>query len=489
MDSNSFDFPSASETSYHADDSERLRSPRGSAWLAWLAIFLTICVILIIPHFIHRDGAGDPSTILFEIQARYLVGVSSLSIQGDTTVESQIELVFNKGSLRQRMIGAVLLGELVSPQRAQSLLEQLKTKVDDGKLSAKRDDQKALELLKQVQSARIDGTPLDAIMPAGDGDADRALLVKQLGWAGRLALLPPGSPDQESRARLLDHARQTFFVMLAVFGLAVMGTAMGAVLQLVWWIFAAMGRLSSGIPPIQGDGAIYAETFAVWLALFMALNVAVISLPLPKWGLVWVLIPQIGSLGALAWPVFRGISWRDVRTDLGLSFGPQAWTAPFAGVGAYLCALPVLAVAMIVTIAMMAIASQFAEPGDTTATPVHPIVEPILRGNWTVRLQLFFVAIFAAVPEEIMFRGVLYRHLREAGSRLGYIGRVAVAALISSFIFAVIHPQGLFGIPILMGLAVVLALVREWRGSIVPSMIAHAMVNAGTSTVLLLIAD
>jgi membrane protease YdiL (CAAX protease family) len=88
-----------------------------------------------------------------------------------------------------------------------------------------------------------------------------------------------------------------------------------------------------------------------------------------------------------------------------------------------------------------------------------------------------------------MFRGVLYRHLREAGTKFGYVIGVAFAALMSSFVFAVIHPQGLFGIPILMGLAVVFALAREWRGTIFPAMIAHALVNAGTSTVLLLIAD
>ena len=202
-----------------------------------------------------------------------------------------------------------------------------------------------------------------------------------------------------------------------------------------------------------------------------------------------MLIPQIGSLGALAWPVFRGLRWSDVRQDIGLSFGPQPWSVPFVGVGAYLSALPVVGVAMIVTLLMMAVASQFAGEGDSTGGPIHPIVEPILRGSWTIRLQLLFIAVFAAVPEEIFFRGVLYRHLREVGTKVGYVVGVAFAALTSSFVFAAIHPQGLFGIPILMGLAVVFALVREWRGSIVPSMIAHALVNAGTSTVLLLIAD
>jgi membrane protease YdiL (CAAX protease family) len=169
--------------------------------------------------------------------------------------------------------------------------------------------------------------------------------------------------------------------------------------------------------------------------------------------------------------------------------GPNGWTTPLVGIATYLSALPVVIAAMIVTLIMMSIASQFAPANGAIATPVHPIVEQILRGDWTIRLQLLFVAVFAAVPEEIMFRGVLYRHLREATSKLGGIGSVIFASLISSFVFAVIHPQGLFGIPILMSLAMVFAIVREWRGSLVPCMIAHAMVNAGTSLILLMIAD
>ena len=88
-----------------------------------------------------------------------------------------------------------------------------------------------------------------------------------------------------------------------------------------------------------------------------------------------------------------------------------------------------------------------------------------------------------------MFRGVLYRHLREAAGNWNYIAKVIFAALVSSFVFAVIHPQGLLGIPILMSIAIVLAFTREWRSSLVPCMITHAMINAGTTLLLFSIAD
>ena len=489
MEYQSFDESPEMRASFASMETDNSPRPKGSAWLAWLVIVVTIGLILL-PQFGGEKGeTSDPSIIMFEIQARYLVGASSMSITDDRTNEEQIQTQFGKGSFRQRLIGAVLFGERVGPDKSAKALGELETGIENGTLKASVSDHEIVRVLKRIQTARIENRALNDAFTEEEWQANRKLLPNRLGWVGQLALSPPGSPDREERTRLLEHARRTLFVILGVFGLAILAIACGVLLQIVWWIFAAVGRLNSGIEALRGDGAIYAETFAVWLALFMAINYTLMVLPLPKLGLVWVLIPQIGSLGALAWPVFRGLSWRDVRKDIGLSFGPQAWSAPFVGVAAYLSALPVVGLAMIVTLLMMAVASQFAGAGDATAAPIHPIVEPILRGNWTLRLQLMFVAVFAAVPEEIMFRGVLYRHLREAGARFGYLGSVAFATFISSFVFAVIHPQGLFGIPILMSLAIVFALVREWRGSLIPSIIAHALVNAGTSSVLLLIAD
>ncbi len=489
MDSPSFELPQGTEPGFDVIDPNVSRSPRGFAWLAWLVVILVIGLMLFNHLGAENQSDSDPSAILFEIQARYLVGASSISPQEKDQRQKEIELMFGKGSARQRMIGAVLTGELIGPEQALKSLTDLEAKFKDGSVKANDRDRETSQFLQRIQSALIEKTAIKDAMTDEEWRTGSQLLIERLGWVGQLALVPLGTPDGEGRGRLLDHSRRTLFVMLGISGLAFIAMMCGAVLQLVFWIFAATGRLKSGIRTLQGNGAIYAETFAVWMVLFVALNYAVVILPLPKWGLVWVLIPQIGGLAALAWPVFRGISWSDVHQDVGLSFGRDAWSIPFVGIGGYLSALPVVGVAMVITLLMMAAANALTGDGDASASPIHPIVEPILRGNWTVRLQLLLVAVFASVPEEIMFRGVLYRHLRDADSKLGYAGCVIFAMLINSFVFAVIHPQGLFGIPILMSLAMVFTLVREWRGTIIPSIIAHALVNAGTSTMLLLIAD
>jgi membrane protease YdiL (CAAX protease family) len=85
--------------------------------------------------------------------------------------------------------------------------------------------------------------------------------------------------------------------------------------------------------------------------------------------------------------------------------------------------------------------------------------------------------------EETMFRGALYRHLREW---LPGPWGVAAAALISGFLFAAIHPQGWLAVPVLTALAVGFALAREWRGSLVAPMVGHALNNASVTLVLFL---
>src|SRR5207245_6666160 len=86
--------------------------------------------------------------------------------------------------------------------------------------------------------------------------------------------------------------------------------------------------------------------------------------------------------------------------------------------------------------------------------PSHPIVEYVARHDWSARFQILLLAsVIAPIVEETVFRGVLYRHLREASAGFGLILSVLCSATLVSFIFAVIHPQGLVAVPPLMGLA------------------------------------
>ena len=86
-----------------------------------------------------------------------------------------------------------------------------------------------------------------------------------------------------------------------------------------------------------------------------------------------------------------------------------------------------------------------------------------------------------------MFRGVLYRYLREVSDRCGFFLSFLFSALVSSFIFAAIHPQGISFIPVLGALAVAFCIGREWRGSLIAPIVAHGINNLVTVTLGMLL--
>ena len=99
---------------------------------------------------------------------------------------------------------------------------------------------------------------------------------------------------------------------------------------------------------------------------------------------------------------------------------------------------------------------------------------------------LVFAVIAAPIVEETAFRGVLYRHLRASSSILGTALSIFGSVLLVSFIFAAIHPQGWVAIPALMSIAVGMNLMREWRGSLISSIVVHGMSNGIVFTSLLI---
>jgi membrane protease YdiL (CAAX protease family) len=119
-----------------------------------------------------------------------------------------------------------------------------------------------------------------------------------------------------------------------------------------------------------------------------------------------------------------------------------------------------------------------ASPFDPVSGPAHPIISEFANPNVWLFLQVFFVAsVVAPIVEETMFRGVLYRHLREATGWTGTFLSVVFSGTVASFIFAVIHPQGIVAVPALMALAYGFTIAREWRGSLIAPMVAHGINN------------
>jgi membrane protease YdiL (CAAX protease family) len=409
----------------------------------------------------------------------------------------------NRGPIDQRLRFVVLDGEMQGPQSALKDLDHLDQLVTKNKESYSASQSSLRDVLRRLYSdyrrLRYDAP---SVTPA-----ERLELQNELGWFGELALVPAGQPDiaevlvalggvgvaadiradcpdPETRQVVLFPAQRVLVMVLGALAIGVMFLFFGfcglVLLGVLWWL----GKLRGGLQCGQSPAGVYAETFALWMLLFGSLAWVLGSIPAGTFRLLVGGGIELLTLGVLAWPVVRGLPWHRVREDLGLTLGRRGLAEPFIGLGCYVLSSPLLfmgLMAMLLLTLLHQLLTPQPGPDDlfNPYTPSHPVVGPLARGDWWLRLQVFFLAsIVAPIVEETMFRGVLYRHLRELTQRFSTVTSVILSVLISSFIFAIVHPQGILAVPALMALACGFALMREWRGTLVPSMMAHGFSNA-----------
>jgi membrane protease YdiL (CAAX protease family) len=445
---------------------------RGRPLIAWLVIAAAVAFVLLRSAFAPSGSRAAPTDTM-ELQGQTLVGGDHSGAQGRALYEQAKQL--NRGPTAQRLQFVVLAGELKGPGEALERLDALKKAWDEGEPDHTAEDEKTADVLGRLyvdyQAGRLAAPRVT--------DDERQWLHERLGWFGDLALAPEGGPDPAARAAVLAPAQRAAGALWAVFGFLVAACVAGLILFVLF--LALRGRLRKYFYVGTPDGGIYAETFAVWMLLFLGISFAVSRLPGSPCSLLLLGLANLLSLAALAWPVLRGVPWRQVRRDIGWDFGARPPFEPFCGVACYVTALPLVVLAFLFVAVAMQVQQRLGWQPDRgpLAPPGHPATGLALHSDWWGRLQLLLLASVAApVLEETMFRGVLYRHLREATGRLGRGLSFVVSALAVSFVFAVVHPQGLLGVPVLMALACGFAAAREWRSSLVASMTAHALNNA-----------
>lgn len=317
----------------------------------------------------------------------------------------------------------------------------------------------------------VDGQQPASLEPPGEMDKLRA----RQGFFKDLAVVI-GRPDTDPQRRdLLESARQTLSRMLvATVGLIAVLLVAG-VMFIVGVARVAARRIVPRLSPPGLGGSVYLEAFAVFLASFLVFRfvagaLADAGLGWAVWPLQWLLL-----LCAL-WPVVRGTPWREHRRSIGWHTGTGVAGELLAGLGGYLACLPIVALGVGITLAL-----NFFLGGQGEPLPTHPLGDRIATGGSGQLVLAFILAtLWAPIVEESLFRGALYRHLR---ARWG----VVLSALLNGVIFAAIHPQGWMAIPPLTALAVTFSLLREWRGSLIAPMTAHALNNGLIVLVMVLI--
>jgi membrane protease YdiL (CAAX protease family) len=478
---------------------------------AWCIIAFWVAFSLV-SHAVGQSGPGDAGAqdnlnlLVMRYQARVLIGLRELwggALGGDQKIYADAKSL-NAGPISQRLRFVVLAGELQGPAEALKVLDLFDDLIEqkEAQLTPRQDSLRDIlgRLYADYQRHRYDAPSLT--------DEDRLHLRANLGWFGDLALAPAGDPDvpeqfvalagapaaatlrdacpdPKGREQALQSAKRAAVAFLAMIatatGFLFLGFCGLLIVSVLFLLHVLQGGLECGTSP----AGVYVETFALWVLLFFGTSLGLRGLEMGQFHLLWSGLAELGTLAALAWPVARGVPWRTVREDVGLTLGRRPSAEPAIGLGCYLMGYPLMLVGFLITLALMAVQQMLNghSPDDlvSPSVPSHPIEMPLASGDWELRLQIFFLAsIVAPIVEETMFRGVLYRHLRELTCRGFTAISIIFSGLVSSFIFAVIHPQGLLAVPMLMALACGFVLAREWRATLVPCMVAHGVHNGLT---------
>lgn len=466
------------------------QTPRGAgvgAALAWIVICgLAVLVVVVNQLDVRGLRAGERGErlglVTFDLQMRYIVGVNA-SIPGHEEELYAQAPRFVSESPAQQLRFSIVAQELVGPEKALIELQKVQPALADGPAEQPRIE-RILRRLYEDHAAGSWGAP-------GVNAEERAWLEEELGWYARLAFHPGGglahakgvpaavgaapvAALEQARAEVLEPAITVFITLISgVLVLAALG--LGGTVGLIVFLLLVRAGYVTGKVRTGSPGGVYAETFALWLALFVAGTGVLAILPLEGDPLLWGGLAMLGSLVALAWPVFRGIPWRQVRHDIGWSAGRAPVLEPAVGLACYVMALPIVAIGFVLTwLLMTARIEWFGQP-----VPAHPIIEHAVHGDSAQRLLVFVLAsLVAPIVEETMFRGVLHRHLREATRGWRTAWSMVFSGTVTGLIFALLHPPGLPAVPVLMGLAYGFTLAREWRGTLLAGMTAHAVHNA-----------
>jgi membrane protease YdiL (CAAX protease family) len=432
---------------------------RWRAPLAWVVIL--VLVSFIVYRNSHPNAAqGETGLTLDDIRiqviGKELIGIKSLGslagqMQTAKLIESQqrliSELESTARSIPDKLHIAMIAGEVLGKDQALARLAAIEHSPET---RPSREQLSDIETLRRIYSSKA--TALDA--------SSRNQLLRRHDYFARVALSYGVDAGAEPR-KSIEAGGVRATIMLGFAGLAMLLLLLAGfgffIAAVVLW---RKGRLQRTYIPNPAAGPVYLEVFAIYLVLFI-LGFGLIRRHFGLENLQWEWFALLILPVVIFWLHRNGASSEERRNALGWYKGKGVLREIGAGIAGYLAGLVVVVVGFLVTYLLVK---------HTGASPEHPLVN-FLQGNiWHVLGLYALVSGFAPFMEETMFRGALFHHLRR---RWGW----AISAPIVAFIFAVIHPQGWVAVPVLGSIALVLAALREWRGSLIAPMVAHACNN------------
>lgn len=526
------DFPANSLPSEPASDRP---GSAGRELFCWLVIAL-VCILQFAGNWIEqqRPAEQDPDRRGADFgDVRSVAGQAKLAMAIRDLVPGMKPPVpldvadQNTGSLWKRYAAVALVAEMRGPAAAMELLDAVEKAVREaaprhaaasdaaGAPAAARAGMADITEFVPSGRQRATGEALAAVLqsqilksqaadqadsPPDDSLATAMTTVRdELGWLG-LVMTTPRAKDGGMRSGIDDVAR-SWFVRGMVAGLAGVLLLIAATAALIIAVVLALQRrFHPRMPDDSGSGTIYLETFAIWLAGFLLVRPVFVLMvsgagmlagagPESIQTILLGLSPvvQLGSLIALGWPVLCGRPWRQVREDLGLLAERPAREIGCGLFGYLVTLIPLL----VFTIPVAMFVQYLLRQPDSLSSqaPLHPL-EDLMAGGGSLQIVLLVImaSVIAPIVEEIVFRGVLFRYLRDrTGMWWSRTGSIVASIAFSGLIFAGIHPQNLAGLVPLFSLATAMCLLRHWRGSLLAPMTLHAANNFCATMAMLVV--
>jgi len=451
-----------------------LRQPPPFVKTAWVLIILFvggIAALQTIPEGVDDVGNVEDAAglVIVRLQAEFILGQSVMS--GGTNNIAAAAGVLDTGTVGQRQRYMAFMIGLGDTEAAGLAALRMKGELTTEGMEMTEEQAKTQEML-------------DILVEGGKLPEDHLSLEESLGWFGTFL-----QADGAERKAIESSAVNKVMILTAVVLIVAVAAIAGLIFLILKLVKAFDGKMKSGLEQPASHHGVYAEVFALWILVFViftsvaAILGQVVADGNATIGLVFVLAAFFGSLVVLFWARIRGVPYKQIRKDIGWTTGNGFLKEIGTGIFGYAMTLPILCVGVLLTFLLFMIQQLMsggveAAPFRGTGGGSHPIIVELANGVWSIKILLIFMAAVAApVVEETVFRGVLYRQLRSSSCKFPKVLSIACSVFLVSFVFAAIHPQGWVAIPALMSIAVGMNLLREWRGSLIPSMVVHGLSN------------
>ena len=267
-------------------------------------------------------------------------------------------------------------------------------------------------------------------------------------------------------------------VGLSLYILATSGAARGRGEPAFAWIRARLGGLSER-ELWPRDPMLPALGLGTWLAATMVVSALVAMMPSARGGSGLAVLFQTLAGVMVAWALTsafgRGVSPFDSASLIDPDGERSALRASATAVLGYCALLPWMAVAAVMSTVIWALI------GPDAAAEPHPVAGLLLEDHSPIQIGALALAVVVGAPlgEELVFRGFLYRTLRQL---LG----VRWAMTLSALAFALLHLAAPLLLPYVL-LGVAFALLYEWTGSLWASITLHALWNAVVLALIVLV--